>query len=253
MDAPWADLEALKRTLTDTHERTAPDHEDEDPARFLRGFVEHYIQGRALTMLPRQRLDQLQAAVDDVLEDGIPGDLIETGAWRGGATILMRAVLAARGVSDRRVWVADSFQGLPQPDAESFPLEARAHQSRTMVEVYEHFAVSEDEVRANFERFGLLDEQVRFLPGWFEQTLPGAPIEHLALMRLDGDYYASTLQALESLYPRLSPGGYVIVDDYGERGWTYCARAVDEFRERVGAREPLVSVDSKCVYWRRAD
>ena len=164
----------------------------------------------------------------------------------------MRGLLRALGVEDRRVWVADSFRGLPEPDAERFPLEAAAHHSRTMVKEYRHFAVSAGEVRRNFERYGLLDENVRFLEGWFADSLPGAPIEALAVLRLDGDYYESTRDALIHLYPRLSPGGYVIVDDYGESDWTYCRRAVDEFREEQGIGDELLQVDSKCWFWRRS-
>ena len=118
-----------------------------------------------------------------------------------------------------------------------------------MTKVCDHLAVSIDEVRRNFAAYGLLDDQVQFLKGWFSETLPGAPIERLALMRLDGDLYESTRDALVNLYDRLSPGGYVIVDDYGEDSWTYCRRAVDEFRAERGIQDPLVRVDSRCYFW----
>jgi hypothetical protein len=111
--------------------------------------------------------------------------------------------------------------------------------------------VSIDDVRRNFEAYGLLDEQVRFLKGWFEETLPNAPIERLAVMRLDGDLYESTRAALVNLYDRLSPGGYVIIDDYGEDSWTYCRQAVDEFRAQRGIADPLIKVDSRCYCWQR--
>jgi len=251
VDATDAYLEHLKRALTGTLAAEAPDHDDPDVARFIRGFIAHYVRGDAVTMLPAARLDNIRSCVERALSEGVAGDLIECGAWRGGATIFMRALLKARGAPERRVWVADSFQGLPEPDGERFPREAAAHQSRTMVEVYRRFAVPLEEVKANFARFGLLDEGVRFLPGWFEETLPAAPIEELALLRIDGDYYASTRQALESLYPKVSAGGYVIVDDYGEDAWTHCRRAVDEFRREAGIADELVAVDSKCVFWRR--
>ncbi len=244
-------LQLLKRALTDTLYGEAPDHEDPDVARFIGGFLRHYIHGRAHTMLPMARLDNIQDCVTRALDDGVPGDLMETGSWRGGATIFMRGILKVRGVTDRRVWVADSFQGLPEPDAEKYPLEATAHKSKTMVEQYRHFAVSLDEVRRNFETYGLLDDQVEFLEGWFEDTLPEAPVEKLAVLRLDGDYYESTRTALVNLYPKLSPGGFVIVDDYGEDQWTYCRRAVDEFRAESGIEDELQQVDSKCFFWRR--
>src|SRR5262249_50002235 len=120
------------------------------------------------------------------------------------------------------------------------------------VEEYQRFAVPLEQVRGNFARYGLLDSQVQFLAGWFADTLPSAPIERLALLRLDGDYYASTRAALVHLYPRLSPGGHGIVDEYGEDEWTHCRDAVDEYRREQGMGEPLQRVDSRCYYWQRA-
>lgn len=241
-------LDLLKKVLTGTLSRDEPDVDD---PRFLRDFADHYIAGEAYTMVPRVRLDNIQSCIADVVERRIPGDVIETGVWRGGTTIFMRGVLAALGCTDRRVWVADSFEGLPEPDAEKFPAEARAHASATMAEAFDHFAVSRADVEANFAAFGLLDDQVRFLEGWFTDTLPTAPIERLAVIRLDGDYYDSTMDALVSLYERLSPGGYVVVDDYGEEMWTYCRQAVDDFRRTRGVTGELTRVDSKCYFWQR--
>ena len=148
---------------------------------------------RAHTMIGLKRLANLRMCVEQVLTDGVPGDLIETGVWRGGATILMRAILKARGVTDRVVWVADSFAGLPAPNAGQFPLDEGINLHR-----FPQLAVSLERVQDNFRRYGLLDGQVRFLKGWFRDTLPAAPIERLAVLRLDGDLYESTIQALES-------------------------------------------------------
>jgi O-methyltransferase len=114
---------------------------------------------------------------------------------------------------------------------------------------YRELAVSLDEVRANFEKYGLLDEQVRFLEGWFRETLPSAPIEELALIRLDGDMYESTYVALESLYPKLSLGGYLIVDDYG--AVPTCRLAVDDFRRAHGIAEEMTPIDWTGIYWRK--
>ena len=163
----------------------------------------------------------------------------------------MRALLEAYAEKNRRVWVADSFEGLPTPDAEKYPVEAKTHSGKVMESVYKHFAVGLEQVQENFARFGFLDEQSIFLKGWFKDTLASAPISQLAIMRLDGDYYDSTRDGLVHLYPKLSPGGYVIIDDYGEDTWTYCRRAVDDYREREGLVQPLVRVDSKCFYWQK--
>ena len=198
----------------------------------------------ALSMIGAKRMLQLQRAAEFVIERGVPGDFIETGVWRGGACILMRALLAAWGVADRRVWVADSFQGLPEPDAARYPKDAG-----NMLCVFDQLAVSADEVRAGFARFGLLDDQVRFLEGWFRDTLPSAPIDRLAILRLDGDLYESTMDALVALYDKVSPGGIVIVDDYGIL--ESCRAAVTDFRRERGVTETIYRIDDSGVHWQR--
>lgn len=199
----------------------------------------------AQTMIGLQRLDNLQFCVEDALANGVPGDLIETGVWRGGATIFMRSILKAHGVEDRRVWVADSFEGLPPPDPERYPQD-RGDRLHT----FEQLAVSQEQVRANFERYGLLDDQVGFLEGWFRDTLPEAPMESLAVVRLDGDMYESTMDALVNLYPKLSVGGYLIVDDYG--AVPTCRQAVHDYREAHGVHEELRPIDWTGVFWQRS-
>lgn len=243
-------LNLLKRTLTNTIFTAEPDTES-DTLRYVGAAITHYQQSSAVSMLPLARMDNLQMCILDVIERGIPGDFIETGVWRGGATIFMRAVLKVLNVTDRVVWVADSFEGLPEPDAEKFPLEAKAFNSAAMTKYYKHLAVGLEEVERNFAAYGMLDDRVKFLKGWFKDTLPSAPIERLAIMRLDGDYYESTRDALVNLYDKLSIGGYVIIDDYGEDTWTYCRKAVEEFRSDRGITDPLVRVDKPCAYWRK--
>lgn len=198
---------------------------------------------RAHTMIGMAALDNLQHCVETVLRDDVPGDLIETGVWRGGACILMRALLEAHGDADRVVWVADSFSGLP-PASEDYPADAgdRFH-------TFDELRVSLPEVQRNFERYGLLDDRVRFLKGWFKDTLPTAPIERLAVLRLDGDMYESTIQALDALYDKLSPGGFVIVDDY----WLEpCAKAIHDFRGAHGISEMILDINGRASFWRRA-
>lgn len=217
--------------------------------RLVRGVSERdrsegtYWPASAETMQGRVRLDHLHETVVRVLEDEVPGDLIETGVWRGGGSILMRGVLKAYGDSQRTVWVADSFEGLPAPDGQRFPAD-RGDEWWTFTEL----AVPLEEVQSNFARYGLLDEQVRFLPGWFADTLPPAPIDRLAILRLDGDMYGSTMDALDALYPRLSPGGFVIVDDYELPA---CREAVTDYRGRHRIEDELVPIDEAAVFWRR--
>lgn len=244
-------LDLLKRCLTNTLYCPEPDTDAADQMRYVQGFVRHYVNGPAISMLPLARLDNLQDCVLDCIEAGVAGDLIETGVWRGGASIFMRAVLRVYGVKDRRVWVADSFEGLPEPDAERFPIEAKFHKGPLMRVSYKGFAADFETVKSNFAAYGMLDDQVQFLRGWFKDTLPHAPIERLAVMRLDGDYYESTMDSL-TLYDKLSIGGYCIIDDYGEDIWTNCRQAVDEFRAQRNIHDPLTKVDSKCFWWRKS-
>jgi hypothetical protein len=243
-------LDLLKRSLTNTIFATEPDIDD-DEFRFTLLRAEHYVRSSAVSMLPLARFDNMQQCVAAILRDDVPGDLIEAGVWRGGAAIFLRGALKAFGARDRLVWAADSFAGLPEPDADRFPLEARAQSGPVIQKEYDNLAAGLDEVKRNFAAYGLLDEGVRFLKGWFKDTLPSAPIHALSLIRLDGDFYESTRDGLVSLYDRLSIGGFVIVDDYGEDSWTYCRKAVDEFRAERQIVDPLIAVDSKCSYWRR--
>jgi O-methyltransferase len=248
LDSPEAlYLDLLKRSLTrfgfedetivpETREHTALDLERR---RDGRDWPVH-----AETMVGMLRLDNLQQLLETVIAEDVSGDVIETGVWRGGASIFMRGVLAAHKDRTRTVWLADSFEGLPPPDAEQYPADA-GDQLFTI----ELLAVSLDEVRANFDRYGLLDDRVRFLQGWFRDTLPGAPIQQLSLIRLDGDMYESTIVALDALYPKLSPGGFVVVDDYG--AIPGCKQAVDDFRAAHGIDAPLTEIDWTGVWWRR--
>ncbi|MCY7389130.1 MAG: TylF/MycF family methyltransferase [Burkholderiales bacterium] len=242
-------LELLKAVLTNTLDSNEPVLDD--GPLFIHRFTQHYINGNALTMVPLARMNNLQQCVVDVIDRKIAGDFIEAGVWRGGLTIFMRAVLEACGETERCVWVADSFEGLPVPDAEKYPLEAAAHAGPVMTKSFDHFSCSLDQVKENFSKFHLLDDRVHFIKGWFKDTLPIAPIQRLAIIRLDGDYFESTMEGLVNLYPKLSPGGFIIIDDYGEDEWTYCRQAVDQYRASNQIDAPLIEVDSKCFYWQK--
>lgn len=198
----------------------------------------------AHTMIGRKRLKNVRDLVEKVLADNVPGDFIETGVWRGGACIMMRAVLHTYNEKDRKIWLADSFEGLPAPNVEDYP----ADKGETF---HEHsvLAVSIEEVKKNFDKYGLLDNQVEFIKGWFKDTLPTAPINELALIRLDGDLYESTIQPLNALYDKLSKGGYVIVDDYHVVDG--CKLAIEDFFSEKDISPTLVEIDGVGVYWRK--
>ena len=200
---------------------------------------------RADSMIGLARMNNIQHCVETVIRDDVPGDLIETGVWRGGASIFMRGVLKAYGDETRNIWCADSFEGLPPPDESRYPADAgdTFHKKGGL-------SVGVQQVKHNFERYGLLDDQVKFLVGWFKDTLPTAPIEQLSVLRLDGDLYESTWQAIEALYPKLSPGGFCIVDDYGAL-IDQCQRAIHDYRDAHGITDEIVDIDGSGAYWRK--
>jgi O-methyltransferase len=200
---------------------------------------------KAITMIGIKRLDNIQHCIETIISEGVPGDLVETGVWRGGASIFMRAALEAFGDHSRILWCADSFRGLPAPNTQKYPQD-----SGLKFHLKPVLAVSLDEVKKNFRKFDLLDDRVKFLPGWFKDTLPNAPISAISVLRLDGDMYESTMDALNPLYPKLSPGGFVIVDDYGIPEDS-CRRAIHDFRATHGISEPIIDIDGWGAYWRK--
>lgn len=198
----------------------------------------------AHTMVGIKRLDNLQMCIEQVIADDILGDLIETGVWKGGSTIFMRGVLQAYGEDDRCVWVADSFEGLPPPDPTKYPADIG-----DIHHTIDSLRITQEMVQENFAAYGLLDNRVKFLKGWFKDTLPNAPIERLAILRLDGDMYESTMDALQSLYGKLSVGGFVIVDDYCIES---CRKAVTDFRSKFEITDEILDIDGAGVFWRKS-
>ncbi len=224
-------LSLMKRLLTDSLES--------DSMKVIDGMV---WPTEAFTMLGIKRIDNVLFCVEDVIKNKIKGDLIETGVWKGGTTIFMRAILKFHNVTDKKVYVADSFEGLPKPD-KSNPID-----SDSKFHEQQELAVSIDEVKDNFKKFGMLDEQVVFLKGWFKDTLKEPPFEKLSVLRLDGDLYSSTWDSLTNLYDKVSIGGYIIVDDYSLKG---CKAAIDEFRSLRNITEPFSVIDWSSIYWQK--
>jgi Macrocin-O-methyltransferase (TylF) len=245
-------LDLLKRTLTNSIYEDASFGRSGPMQPIIQTMpfrAEHRAEGLdwpvvAHTMVGLQRLNNLQYCVETVLSENIPGDLIECGVWRGGCTIFMRGILAAHSDISRSVWVADSFSGLPPPNPSKYPDDAGLN-----FHTYKYLAVNLDTVRENFRRYDLLDERVKFLPGWFKDTLKDAAIPELAVLRVDGDLYESTMDVLSNLYARLVPGGFVIVDDYNDI--PACRQAVTDFRETNKITETIVPIDWTGIYWRK--
>jgi len=215
----------------------------------LRALLGEQFDGRIWpkngeTMIGVKRLQNLEDAIKEIIQKNVPGDLIETGVWRGGACIFMRAILKDLGVNNKIVWLADSFQGLPEPDATQYPAD-----SDDDLHSFSELAVSEDEVLNNFRKYDLLDSQVKTIKGWFKDTMPKIDIEQFSLLRLDGDMYESTIDVLFYLYPKLSTGGYCIIDDYG--AIPACKKAVEDYRRVMGIEDEIQQIDWTGIFWKK--
>lgn len=201
----------------------------------LRDFTEFSPSlriARPYTMLWNRRLFSLARSVRTVIREGVPGDFVECGVWRGGASFLMADLLRRYQISDRRVWLFDSFRGLPAPTDLDGPAAADYVQAVDSPKYLDNCSASIEEVEAAAERLGLAP-RIRTIKGWFDETLPQFRnnVGPIALLRVDADWHDSVLCCLESLYDQVSPGGFVIFDDYND--WDGCAIAVHEF---LGAR-----------------
>lgn len=195
----------------------------------------------AETMIGVERMTNVKELALDAIARGIPGDFMECGIWRGGVGILLASIIAAMN-ENRRVWLADSFDGCPVPDP-AFEAD-RGDRHHT----FEFLKVSPQEVVGNIEKYGLGQEDIRILPGWFKHTLPG-DVGQLALLRIDADMYESTTQALDTLYDHVTAGGYVICDDY--HNIPNCRQAILDFQNRRGLSPTMRSADWCAVYWRK--
>lgn len=240
-----AELDAMERQLTGTSIADPP------IKIFGAGEYDESVRWRgldwpqsALSMIGSVRMHNFRHLVEQAILDNIPGDIVETGVWRGGASIMAKAVIEAYGDKQRRVYLADSFEGLPPPDGEKYPHDKDLH-----LEHYEELAVSEEEVRRNFSRLGLLDDRVILVKGWFRDTMPSFPVETIAVLRLDGDLYESTIDPLRYLYDRVSKGGWIIVDDYD--CFDACKAAVQDFIKERGISPEIRCIDGVGVFFKK--
>lgn len=221
-------------------------YDDLKAMRQIGRFPERNVHrsGFSHTMIGRKRIDSLHQCLDIVRQENIPGDFVECGVWRGGSCIFMAGYAAVHGMNGRTVHVADSFEGLPVPNHE---LDARFDLSK---EKFPELAVPMEMVRENFDVNGIDTTNVHFLKGWFKDTLKSAEIGDIALLRLDGDLYESTMDALEALYARVVPGGIVIIDDYN--ALPVCRQAVHDYLSAHLLPEPEIElIDWTGAWWRK--
>jgi hypothetical protein len=191
---------------------------------------------RPTTLLTKSQLDLIEKAVLAVEVKGVAGDFIEAGIWRGGAIALMRALLKAYNISGRKVFAADSFAGIPKNTrAINDPVDLWS----------DRWVASLDEVRQAISRFGLLDDKIEFVDGYFQDSLKSLEGKRFSIVRLDSDSYDSVETSLEYLYPLLSQGGFLIVDDWHLPG---CRMAVMEYRSQLGIKDEVHEWDGN-AYW----
>ncbi len=218
--------------------RTHPDLEPE--------FAALYARCAPYTMTSVERMYALWQAVRHVVHLDVSGDLVECGVWRGGSSMLAALTLEQAGDRERTLWLYDTFAGMSEPDKRDVAVtgarmvdEWDAHRGRQDDPVFAFGAL--EEVRRNMASTGHAPERVRFVRGKVEDTIPAQAPERIALLRLDTDWYASTLHELEHLYERLAPGGVLVVDDYGH--WEGARQAVDEFFSGLAHPPLLTRVD----------
>lgn len=198
-------------------------------------------RSQPLTLLTKGQLDLIEQAVFTVTQRKVPGDFLEAGIWRGGVVVFLRALLTAYELGDRTVVGADSFAGIPMNErARNDPVDGWT----------DRWVASLDGVRAAIARFGLLDDRIELLPGFFSDTLGSLRGRTFALVRLDSDSYDSVETSLEYLYPLIPRGGIVIIDDWHLAG---CQMAVQDYRTQCGITDPLEVRDGNAFWVKRQD
>jgi len=218
--------------------------EGEPPPDFADEFMELYRFVRPFTMTSKERVYALRESVEYVLRNGIAGDIVECGVWKGGSMMAVARTLMASNAR-RRLYLFDTFEGMSQPtDADrsfrgDLAVDLLQRADRASSPIWACGAI--EEVKANLRRTGYDESELIFVRGKVEDTIPSQAPAQIALLRLDTDWYESTYHELVHLYPRLSVGGVLIVDDYGH--WEGARKAVDRYIEEKGLKLLLHRID----------
>jgi len=227
------------------HQNLLAEFKDMEPE-----LLELYEGCKAFTMTSIERLYSLYKSIEYLCRSGIAGDLAECGVWRGGSCMLMARVLLGHRDTARRIFMYDTFAGHPRPDAEK---DIDIWGNRAIDEWQRREAsgttrewgfASLAETRANLTSTGYPEDRLVFVEGMVEKTVPESGPERLALLRLDTDWYESARAALHHLYPRLVPGGILIIDDYGH--YKGQRQAVDSYFREIGCAPLLHRIDYSC-------
>lgn len=209
------------------------------------------FRAKRYTMTTPVRCRSLWDSCKSVLEGNVPGCFVECGVWKGGSSAIMAlAIKNAR--QKRHLHLFDSFEGLPEPtemDGERAAAYSGGRKEGKLVTVNQCRAGLDEVRHLILDKIKVREEFAHFHVGWFQNTIPvdARQLGPIALLRLDGDWYDSTKICLEQLYPLLSPGGIIILDDY--HCWEGCQKATDEYRQKNGITAPIVRADEECCYW----
>lgn len=228
MTADQESLNQMARTLREAGWGVHPPNQY--TADMDSGFLSLWKQVQPYTMISIERAWALAQAVAYVCRSNVAGDIVECGVWKGGACLLASHVLVKEKDNHKKIWLYDTFEGMTSPGEEDCiassgqPLRERNPEGWWTADIAE--------VRRNISSAVLGMERFRFVQGRVETTLKKEYPQQLSILRLDTDWYESTLFELEVLYPRLTPGGILIIDDYGH--FTGARKAVDDFFEKQG-------------------
>jgi predicted O-methyltransferase YrrM len=192
----------------------------------------------AYTMTSPERVRAVAEGIRYVTQNSIPGAIVECGVWRGGSTMAAALALRAAGDTSRELFLFDTFEGMSAPEGADVDIRG-THADRSAPE--RSCAASLEDVKQNLASTGYPAERVRYVKGKVEDTIPAGAPQAIALLRLDTDWYASTLHELRHLYPRLARGGVLIIDDYGH--WQGARQAVDEYFQQLSPRPMLSRID----------
>lgn len=201
------------------------------------------------TMTSPERILALCEAVDYICKSEIDGDIVECGVWKGGSMAAVARTLQSISANERTLWMYDTYEGMSEPTANDVDLHGQLAQSLLVQEGEDNAEAADsiwcrcslENVKNTLRDTGYPESHMRYVKGKVEDTLPIESPDKIAILRLDTDWYESTKCELENLFPKLVPGGVLIIDDFGH--WQGCRKAVDEYFEKYNVKMFLHRVD----------
>jgi hypothetical protein len=221
-----------------------------DTSHFKKSAIDHLLKinkfmesNIVYSLAAEPEIDFIHSAIKDIYESNISGDIVEAGVWRGGMGIWMNYLIHEYSPDPRKIWLFDSYDGFPEP---KHPKDRYVH---PVTKILYGKNASVDQVRNNFEMFGLLTQNLCFVKGEFEKSVSYVDIPQISILHLDCDYYDPTLLMLEKYYPQMSKGAYVVINNYFYE-YVNINSAIDEFRTKYNIHSPIQKLSQTYAYWR---